>query len=107
MNTEIKSNSTENSLLRSLFSLEGCTFYSLLNRDNHAKTGKVLRMPVDKMCRILIAVGKATTKQNKIKRKQKGGGGGRHLKWVLYRNSGVVLLSKNSKSSLHRFSDNF
>jgi hypothetical protein len=61
MNTEIKNNSTDNNLLRCLFSLEGRTFYNLLNRDNNAKTGKVLRLSVDKMCRNLAAVGNATT----------------------------------------------
>jgi len=89
MNTEIKNNSTDNNLLRCLFSLEDRTFYNLLNRDNNAETGKVLRLSVDKMCRNLAAVGNATTEQ-KIKRKhqkkKRGGGKERHLKWVLYHN---------------------
>jgi hypothetical protein len=70
MNTEIKNNSTENNLLRCLFSLRGRTFYSSLNRDNNAKNGKVLRLSVDKMCRNLAAVGNATTtKERKTKKK--------------------------------------
>ena len=69
MNTEIKNNSTKDNLLRCLFSLVGRTFYNSLNRDNNAKNGKVLRLSVDKMCRNLAAVGNATTKQRKTKRK--------------------------------------
>jgi len=76
MNTE-KNNSTENNLLRCLFSLEGRTFYNLLNRDNNAKTGKVLRFSVDKMCRNLAVVGNAITIQERPREstKKRGRGG--------------------------------
>ena len=88
MKTEIKNNSIENNLLRCLFSLEGCTLYSLLNADDHPKTGKVLRLFVDKMCRTLTAVGNATTtKQEQQREKKKRGAGLKtHLKWVLCNN---------------------
>lgn len=75
MKTEIKNNSIENNLLRCLFSLEGCTFYNLLNTDNHPKTGKVLRLSVDNMLTTLTAVGNVTTNKNDREKKKRGRGG--------------------------------
>ena len=107
MNTEIKNNSTDNNLLRCLFSLEGRTFYNLMNRDNNVKTGKVLRLSVDKMCRNLAAVGNATTEHERPRESTKARGREETPEMgAVPQHSSVVILSKNLKSSLNRFSDN-